>query len=491
MPVQEQNKEYNQNLYKWQLVRDVCEGSRAVKSARAIDPEIATNFMGEEGTLYLPPPNPEDLSQSNRLRYRSYKMRASFVNFTAHTKDALVGMVFRKDTIINLPPGIDEIKMNANGRGDSLETMLKRSLDEVTMTGREGLLVDFPPVPPGATRADIGDIYPTITKYNAESIINWRYDVIGGRTKLSMVVLKEEKKHFEDEFSFSCEPQYRVLLLDDIGRYVQRLYDSDGKLLGYMDSEKNFIGETIPLDSQGSPFSEIQFFFLGSVNNDAKPDKSLIYDLAEVNIAHYRNSADYEESCFFVGQPTPVLAGLTQAWVEDMLKGQVELGSRAAIPLPEGGSATLLQAAPNSMPKEGMEMKEKQMVQIGAKIISDGGGVETAEAAKIRFAGQNSKLGTAVKNIEEGYKKALQSVMAFAGAQGEIELELNTEFYDKTIDPQLLMAKIQLMDRGVIASDDVRNHLRKLGEISEDRTNEEIDNEVGEMAPFETSGTSF
>jgi hypothetical protein len=36
-------------------------------------------------------------------------------------------------------------------------------------------------------------------------------------------------------------------------------------------------------------------------------------------------------------------------------------------------------------------------------------------------------------------------------------IQVNKEFYDATIDPQLLIAQMQLMDRGVIAQDDVRD----------------------------------
>ena len=59
-----------------------------------------------------------------------------------------------------------------------------------------------------------------------------------------------------------------------------------------------------------------------------------MYDLAVLNIAHYRNSADYEESCFVTGQPTVWASGLTEAWVEDVLKGELRLGSFGGIPLP-------------------------------------------------------------------------------------------------------------------------------------------------------------
>jgi len=119
-----------------------------------------------------------------------------------------------------------------------------------------------------------------------------------------------------------------------------------------------------------------------------------------------------------------------------------------------------------------------QMVKIGARIIQDQGGNETAEAAKIRFSGQNSKLGSIIINIEEGFYKCLYWAMDFMGGTVEPMIKINKEFYDATIDPQLLMAQIQLMDRGVIAKDDVRDLMRKANLIDSERTNQVLDGDV-------------
>ena len=481
MPVTETSKEYQNNINKWRLVRDCCEGSQAVKAGRQIENNSSTALGSEPGTLYLPAPNPEDNSNTNRLRYIAYRTRANFVNFTGHTLEALIGMVCRKEPSIELPPTIESMKYDANGEGESLYSVMKRTLSEVLKAGQQGVLTDYPTTEEGLTQAQTADIKPYLKAYCAESIINYRTKMIGGKSVYSMIVLMEKIDVYTDEFTSEPSKQYRVLKLNDDNIYVQQLYNADGEIL--VDEEGNT--DIVPRQADGRVWNQIPFVFIGAMNNDPVPDKSPLYDLAEINISHYRNSADYEESCFLVGQPTPVLSGLTQSWVKDVLKGEVNLGSRAVIPLPEGGSATLLQAASNQMPAEGMVMKEKQMIQIGAKIITDSGGAETAEAAKIRFAGQNSKLGTIVGNINEAYEKLLEFAVMFAGGDmNNIEVELNNEFYDKVINPQLLMAKIQLLDRQVISIADVRDHLRKSGDIDPDRDDQDIDDDIGEIDPI-------
>jgi len=490
MPVSSQNSEYSKNLSKWQLVRDCNEGSDAIKSRTG--GASSDQIKGEGGTAYLPAPNPTDGSTENKARYRAYRDRANFVNFTGHTKEGMAGLVFRKETQVETDPSIEYLIKNANGGGLSTDQMVKDVAGDVLLTGRYGLLVDYPSAPEGLTEAQVQELNlrANILPYPPESVINWRTTVIGGKTTLSMVVLVEPTEK-ENEDSFECETvdYHRVLLLEMIDgklTYIQKMYDENDEVILYsMPDSEEAIDYIIPRDFTGKIWQEIPFTFVGSINNDPKVDKAPLYDIAEVNIAHYRNSADFEESSFLVGQPTPVIMGLTQGWVDSNMKHGIQLGSRAAILLPETGSATLLQADSNQMPEKGMEMKEQQMIKIGTRIIQDQTGNETAEAAKIRFTGQNSKLGSIIKNVEGAFIQCYEWAKLFMGGTKETTVNINKEFYDASIDPQMLVAHIQLMDRGVIATKDMRDLMRKANLIDSSRTDDEIDDEAEETSPIE------
>jgi len=357
--------------------------------------------------------------------------------------------------------------------------MIKDAASDTLLTGRYGLLVDYPQTDEGLTQAEVSNkgLQASILAYPAESIINWRCEVVDGVKQLTMVVLQEPRIKPLDNDPYDVEHcmYHRVLMLLE-GVYTQLLYDENNELVAK---------DIVPRKSNGSTWDVIPFEFIGSTNNDETSDKAPLYDIAEVNVAHYRNSADYEESSFIVGQPTPVIAGLTQSWVDDNFANGIELGSRAGLLLPLDANASLLQSAPNQMPERGMELKESQMVKIGTRIIEDSSGAETAEAAKIRFAGQNSKLGSLIINIEEGFRKSLMWLGEFMGGEGEVTLEINKEFYDATIDPQMLAQTMMLQDRGVISKSDVRYLLRRGNLLEADRTDEEIeaDAEVAEIEP--------
>ena len=73
--------------------------------------------------------------------------------------------------------------------------------------------------------------------------------------------------------------------------------------------------EVVIMGADEKPLGTIPFSFVGADNNDATVDESPLYPLAQLNVAHYRNSADYEQSLFIVGQATPVFTGLTDEWV--------------------------------------------------------------------------------------------------------------------------------------------------------------------------------
>lgn len=474
MPVSSTHQEYDDNIAKWKLVRDCSDGSTAVKSAT---------------TTYLPMPNSEDQSTANKGRYADYLFRASLVNFVASTKEGLLGMVFRKPTELELPSELEYLEENINGDGLTSDQMIKGVTGETLETGRYGLLTEYPPAPSRLTQDEVTKmgLRASIKQYPPESIINWRTDTFGGETKLTMVVLHEPTEVvLDDGFETETKDYHRVLLLKNVNdklTYVQNLYDEDDNLIIWdtgevVNGDPELSADIIPKNSKGSTWDIIPFTFIGSENNDSTVDKSPLYDIAEVNLAHYRNSADYEESSFMVGQPTPVFSGLDQGWVDKNFKNGIALGSRTGIPLPEGGRGDLLQADPNQMPEKGMEFKEKQMIMIGTRLIQDSAGVETAEAAKIRFAGQNSKVSSLVVNVESAFKQSLEWAGEFMGATGDVEVNINKELYDKTIDPQMVMALIQAMDRGVIAKPDLQDNLRSAGVIKPERTNDEIDAEA-------------
>ena len=457
MPASDQHPEYRKFAPRWAVVEDCVAGSDAVKA---------------KGKAYLPMPNEGDNSEENKRRYNQYVQRAVFVNFTSSTLEGVLGMVFRREPEIDLSATLEYLRDNATGSGVSLSQLLRSSISQTIQKGRMGFLVDYPAADSGLSQRDVAGmgLSANVVKYEAQTIINWQTKSINGTVVLAMIVLSEDFKVYADDgFSWQVKPYHRVLRLDDDGCYRQYVYNDLDAIIDIVEPRK----------ADGSKWEFIPFAFCGSTNNDSIIDKSPLYDIANLDISHYRNSADFEESSHVVGQPTPVFAGLTEHWVSEVMKGGVHIGSRGGVMLPVGGHATLMQVNENSMPMTGMDKKEMQLVKIGARLIEDRSqGNETVDAARMRYAGQTSKLAVVVGNVEAAINQCLVWAQLFMGGEGESVIKLNREYYDRRLDAQTIMAEIALFDRGLIAKTDLRTSLRSGGHIAPERTNEEIDEEA-------------
>lgn len=422
-----------------------------------------------KGDVYLPRPNAVDISKENKLRYEAYLLRAVFYDVTSRTLNGLVGQSYATDPEIKVPDLLTAIEKDANGQNVTLVQSSKEATEYVVSKGRAGLFVDYPQTTEVATRAQIieGKIKPAINIYSPANIINWDTRKVGSQHLLSLVVLRETAIFYPvgEKFKSETETQYRVLELDENGFYTQTLYKP--KRDAFSGSVLNRDNQTGPeyiadpiievIGSEGEPLKEIPFFFIGAVNNDPAIDAAPLFNLAQLNVAHYRNSADYEESCFIVGQPTYVVAGLTADWLKNQLHGVIQVGSRGGLPLPVGASAEILQPAPNAMPLEAMAHKEKQMVAIGAKLVEDKKVQQTATAANIENTSETSILATACKNVSAGYKQALIACAKMVGAPIDgIQFNLNTDFSISRMSPEERAALVAEWTAGVVTFSEMR-----------------------------------
>ena len=458
-------------LPKYEIIRDCLAGQEAVKKQR---------------TKYLPKPNPDDTSPANDARYESYITRALFYGVTANTTKGLVGQVFAAEPVSEFPEELDVMWYDVSGSNVSMEQQAKRTLTAVLAYGRCGLLTDFPVGKDDGsawTREEIldGTARPVIQFYAGEDIINWRFKIVGAKLVLSMVVLNESYIIRDDGFEMKRGTEKRVLRLDDAGLYeIERWRRRDDK----DDGEWYKMDQVIrPTDGNGNRLTYIPFTFVGAENNDASVDKPPMYDMACVNIAHYRNSADYEDSVYMVGQPTPYFAGLTKTWVDEVLGGVIQLGSRAAVPLPEGATAGLIQCEPNSMVKEAMDKKEQQMIAIGAQLVEDKQVQRTLGEAKLQTAMVASVLTACATNTSQAMLQCIKWACDFYGFDDAVKEEcvyqLSTDFAIQKMSGDERRTLLAEWQAGLISFSEARSGLRQSGvaTLDDDEARAEIEEE--------------
>lgn len=462
-------------LERWKVVRDVCTGDQALRSDD-----------------YLPFLNKIDQTQGNIERNRAYRQRAVLYTATSFTRDGLVGLAFRLDPRSDLPPKLAYLLKDADGAGTSLYQQSQSVLGHNVEIGRHGLYTDF----------SEALARPVIKSYRAEDIINWRYSLEGGKAVLSMVVLREEVEVSDGGYGLVKVNQYRELFLEN-GVCMCRLW-SDGakedespivKLV--MDAQGEEV-DALMLRSSGAPLDSIPFDFVGSQNNDATIDDAPLYGLAKVNVAHFRNSADFEDSVFFVGQVQPWISGLDEAW-RDHLENPVDeqgrptgqtmyIGSRSPILLPTNGAFGFAQAQPNMLVKEAMVHKEAQMIALGARLIEAVKANKTATGEDNDREATTSVLSLCVSNVNEAYQSAIARCaryldMAVTAEQAAGAYKINQDFARVNADPAVVAQMVAAWQTGLAAKQDVRAWLRRVGLIATERTDEAIDKDVSEDGP--------
>lgn len=448
--------EVTAQLAKWLKVEDCLENEEKIKSKK---------------DLYLPKPETSSDSTQNEKSYLKYILRAVFYPVASRTMEGLLGQIFQKDIDTELSSDLEFLISDIDGAGTSLEQQAKKVVKDTIAFGRCGLLSDFPIVSSDkeVTRADVenGSIRPRVMVYQKDSIINWREQNIAGETLLSLLVLKEQIVSEDDGFEFEFEPRWRVYQRKEDGSVTVQLWKSKSKNdNGIEGSDYEEDGAEITLtDYNQQPLRRIPFEFIGAVNNDSVVDDSPLYPLCCLNIAHYRNSADYEQNLFLCGQATPVFAGLTDEWVKNHIDGKVTLGSANAVSLPQGATFDLLQAQPNSLPMEGMRHKEEQMKAIGAKLLEPGAMKGTATEAEIEANSDASILSSIAKNVSSAYVNAIFNCGLFIGdyPKDEITIALNSEFQVMGLNAQERQEVVAAWQGGLLTWEEARNVYRRKG----------------------------
>ena len=244
MAVSDRHKAYTEHEFEWARIRDAVGGEDAVKKAE---------------TNHLPKPSGQD-----DYEYHQYLMRAMFYGASGRTVQGLLGAIFRKPPMTDIPAALEEATENITLTGVDLETFAKTVCEEVIALGRYGILVDR------STEGEFSQAY--FRGYTAESIINWRTRNVGGVMMLDQVILQEEDET-PAAGGFGSEERivYRVLMLDDDGLYCVKIYTEKQTSAG----ERGFalIDEYEP-KNRGERMPYIPFQFVSHVGSKCICDKT-------------------------------------------------------------------------------------------------------------------------------------------------------------------------------------------------------------------------
>lgn len=473
--------EYNTYIGSWEKCSDCYEGQEAIKSKGDVYlPRLSGQIT--TGSQYATADDRDKGLLQTDDEYDIYKSRAIYYNYLKKITDGLNEQLFRKNVKIEVPTEMQEVIDKFTYEGKSLRTAIKESNKDIFLNYRSVLMLDVPKIEEEIkTVADKErlNIRPYGVYYNAKDIVNWRYKLINNQLKLSLVVIAETIEEYEeDEFEPKLITQYRVLDLDEGSTYRVRLYRKENE-----EAEFELYEEPTYPTINGKKLDFIPCFFLTKKGISPDLDYPLMNDVADLNIGHYINSADYENSLNITGSPTPVVCGLEE---DPDTEFELSLGPNRVLLLSADGQAFFMEyqgqgpdAIANAMDKK----VDALSVIAGRMLQNDPKGIESAETASIHRAGEQGQLASMATSLAEAYEYILNIMASWMGISGEITVQFNTDYNPKSIDPQLLGNLNDAKQAGLISLDTYFYNLQKGEMIPEGKTleeeKEEIDQEAG------------
>ena len=465
MAIDAMHPEYSANIEKWNTIDDVMS-----------DDEDKLN-------KYLRTLNPSDTSTENKYRNEQYKESATWFGITSQTVSANVGTIFRRCPSVNLPTELEYMLKNANGEGQSLNQLAQKDAEVLLTKGRSGLFVTFPETGGEVSKSDMnsGKYVATINQIPAENIINWRTSTVGSKTMLSLVVIMTNEEVIEDDgYTTKYEPRILELMLVENIFHMRKWIKKEGS-----NGKDEWIPEesVIPKDATGNHWELIPFIFNGSEVNDPAVDRIPIMPLAMMNLKHYRNSADNEESVYFGVQNQPYVdADVSASLIEDMKKeGGVYYGNRRLMPFKVGVASS----PENTQVSAEMDRKEQKMIGLGARLAENNTAAKTAAQTNGEREGKTSILAMIASNVSESYTQALKWACMYMGCDDkDVKYEINQDFIEIGMDAQLIQAIMSGFQMGNIPALDYTKFMKRIN-LFDDST---PDDDYVEVLPAPSAG---
>lgn len=441
--VDTKHSQYEVSTTIWAKCRDAVAGQEAVHAG---------------GTKYLP-----KLAKQTDDEYKAMVGRTLYYNATGRTLDGMTGLIFRRAPTIEAQEALLEVlRKDADTLGTPLLAFCEKAVDELMQVGRVGIFADYPPASAIRTKADqlASGARPFLRIYSAEQIINWRTARVNNQTVLSLVVLAEEHEE-SDGFGVKRIDQRRVLRLE-AGLYQVEVWR---KVEGAAKPDEWVMVEAPMVPQQGGkPMGYIPFLICGPMGVDPNVAKPPMLDLVNVNLSHYRTTADYEHGLHFTGLPTPIVTGHTFADNEEFALGSTVVkafGNQEA-------KAFFLEFQGNGLAQlsKRLEEKEAMMAALGARMLAaEKRQAETAETAAIHRSGENSVLASLANAAGQALTKALEWCSLYDGLTAEAKVELNTDYLPSGMTAQELTALVAAWQGGAISHLTLLDNLAR-GEIA-------------------------
>ena len=403
--------------------------------------------------------------------YDSYLTRALYMNATQRTHDSLVGLVMQRPAQASMPTVLSDLVSYIDGRGSRLEDFARMALSEVLEVGGGLAVVDHPSRPAGvitAAQERALGLRPVVSWYPRESVLEARLGTVNGNEEFVFLKLAETWLEDEDEWTQKEREAVRVYDMNE-GRVRVRVFRKTA-------SGWTLYLEAYPAGRTGNGLTYIPAVAFGpETNSFGKPP---LLDLIDVNLAHFRNSADLEHALHFTGLPTPYASGVDPSSLPSLTLGSsmgyVFEGENAKIQFASYGAEGLAAL------KQAMDDKVQMMAALGARMLSpESRSAESGEALAIRRGGENSALAKVADSVSRSIVLVLETLAEWENITGDISFSLNVDYLPTRLAANDLTALVSAWQAGGITSLELFERLKTGGIIRDDKDYEAHEQELG------------
>lgn len=408
--------DYVKRQPQWLRVRTAIEGQDAIQKA---------------GVTYLPKTSGMVKNDSDGQQYAAYKQRARFYELTQSAENGILGLAFSKDAEIDIPVDADSVTID----GKSVDALAKSQLRESLETGRGIMVVDAP-----ETGGE-----PYITEYECEALIDWATD---DRDKSKLIAARFAEKYHAPGDTYKEHPEDRIreyLLIDN--RAVIKILD---------DAERQ-IEDDIVL-----PLDYLPIFFAGSVDTSPDIDPIPLLPIANASVSIYQKSANYEHGMFMTTQGTPWVRGIDEDQWQKLL--QQGIGSSALWWLGDDGETGFLETEGNGIENIRTAINEEKVIaESYAVAMTEKGGIESAEALRIRAASQHATIYTVMNSVSSAIEQAITCMAEWGGKAGDVVYQLNTDFSALAASEQMMNSINAAIGAGHLPEEVLFSYIRETG----------------------------
>lgn len=441
--------------------------------------------VNNAGLTYLPKAQGESATNyTNRLA------RSFFHNFFSTAINGMVGLIYRKDPVLEGVGVIEEHWENIDLEGTNGDVWVKSITEDAMVAGHAAILVEFPEMPEGATRADELEVRPYWVAVKKKDILSWRTMNIAGVKTLVQVVIRQRRWVADGRFGEKMAETYLViergvLLRREEGSAAGETAVRWQELMINDNGVVDVLRDGLYRNQTEIPLAEVQTSGYRSMFESEPP----LVDVAFLNLAHYQMWSDYNTAIHKTNVPVLVLTGV-KSRDADGNPVTVTVGPNTVLTLenPQAdGKYVSHDGAALGSTKDAMDALKADIGTMSLSMLApQKRTAETAEAKRLDKSQSDSALSTTARSVQDALETAMGYHMRYLGLEFTGSVSVNRDFEGLLLDAPLMQAYATLYEVG-FPPRVILQKLQEGGRIPEDENLDELlaEMEANRMADVE------